>query len=136
MRATKWLGFAAVALAAVAVDAVVAQIVPQQKNAPFFKGDKKNKDDDAKTRSLSGLVRDEKENPADGAVVQLKDTKSLQVRSFITKEDGKFQFHGLSQEVDYQVKADLRNMTSDVKTLSVFDSRKAAVINLKLEPKK
>jgi hypothetical protein len=135
MRTKSWLGFAALALAAVGLDSV-AQIVPQQKSPPFFKGEKKNKDDDAKTRSLSGLVRDDKENPAEGAVVQLKDTKSLQVRSFIVKEDGKYQFHGLSADVDYQVKADRQNMTTDVKTLSVFDSRKTAVINLTLEPKK
>lgn len=123
-------------LAAVTTLPVTAQIVPQQKNPPLFGGEKRPKDDDGKSRSLGGLVRDEQESPAEGAVVQLKDTKSLQVRSFITKEDGTYQFHGLSTEVDYQVKADRRGSTTGVKTLSVFDSRKSAVINLKLEPKK
>lgn len=112
------------------------QIVPQQKNPPLFRGEKRGKDDEGKTRSLSGTVKDAKDNPASGAVVQLKDTKSLQVRSFITRDDGAYHFHGLSADVDYQVKADRQGMTSDVKTLSVFDSRKVAVINLKLEGKK
>ena len=119
-----------------AASPMAAQIVPQQKTPPIFQGEKKNKDDESKARSLSGVVRDDKENAAEGAVVQLKDTKSLQVRSFITKEDGTYQFHGLSSDVDYQVKADRRGAASSVKTLSVFDSRKNPVIHLKLEPKK
>ena len=112
------------------------QIVPQQKNPPLFKGEKRGKDDEGTTRSLTGTVKDEQDNPANGAVVQLKDTKSLQVRSFITRDDGVYHFHGLSADVDYQVKADRKGATSGVKTLSVFDSRKTAVINLKLEGKK
>jgi protocatechuate 3,4-dioxygenase beta subunit len=112
------------------------QIVPQQKNPPLFRGEKRGKDDEGKTRSLTGTVKDAKDNPVSGAVVQLKDTKSLQVRSFITRDDGVYHFHGLSADVDYQVKADHQGMTSDVKTLSVFDSRKTAVIHLKLEGKK
>jgi hypothetical protein len=124
-------------LAAVGLAGVVyGQIVPQQKSPPIFQGDKKNKEDESKARSLSGVVKDDQDNPAEGSVVQLKDTKSLQVRSFITKEDGTYHFYGLSSDVDYQVKADRRNAASNVKTLSVFDSRKAATINLKLEPKK
>lgn len=114
----------------------LAQLVPKQNTPPLFKGEKPRKEDEAKTRSLSGVVRDEKDNSADGAVVQLKDTKSLQVRSFITKEDGNYHFHGLSADVDYQVKAERAGASSAIRTLTVFDSRKAAIINLKLEPKK
>jgi hypothetical protein len=125
-----------VALAAWVVAGLAAQIVPQQKTPPFFQGEKKQKDEEGKTRSLTGVVKDEQDNPAESAIVQLKDTKSLQVRSFITKEDGAFQFHGLSTDVDYQVKADRKGASSGVKTLSVFDNRKTAIINLKLESKK
>ncbi|MBV6433042.1 MAG: hypothetical protein IANPNBLG_03207 [Bryobacteraceae bacterium] len=115
---------------------LAAQIVPQQQAPPLFKGEKKDKDRDSKTRSLNGIVYDQNGNPADAAIVQLKDTKSLQVRSFITKDDGGYRFYGLSKDVDYQVKAERKNEVSDVKTLSVFDSRKAAVINLKMDQKK
>jgi len=85
---------------------------------------------------LNGIVYDDKGSPADSAIVQLKDTKSLQVRSFITKDDGSYRFYGLSKDVDYQVKAERKEHVSDVKTLSVFDSRQAAVINLKMDQKK
>lgn len=133
MKALRIVGLAA-ALGGAAVS--LAQLVPKQNTPPLFKGDKPKKDDEGKTRSLSGVVRDESDNVVDGAIVQLKDTKSLQVRSFITKEDGNYHFHGLSADVDYQVKAERSGASSSVKTLSVFNSQKAAVINLKLEPKK
>ena len=94
------------------------------------------KDQDANTRSVQGAVSDSTDNLIDGAVVQLKDTKTLQIRSFITKADGKFHFHGLNPNIDYELKAEHEGMASPTKTLSSFDSRKSAVINLKVETKK
>jgi hypothetical protein len=38
--------------------------------------------------------------------------------------------------VDYRVSARLEDQTSPTRTLSAFDSRKEAVINLKIEQKK
>ena len=95
---------------------------------------KKDKEDSA-TRTLQGLVTDKDGNPASGAVVQLKDLRTLQIRSFITKDDGAYFFSGLKVDDDYQVKADRNGLSSDTKRLSVFDSRKTATINLKLEKK-
>lgn len=128
--------FLASATGLMAASLLLGQMVPKQDTPPLFKGERRPKDQEGKSRSLSGVVRDEKDNPAEGAIVQLKDTKSLQVRSFITKEDGNYHFHGLSSDIDYQVKAERQTTASGVKTLSVYDSRKAAVINLKLEAKK
>lgn len=96
---------------------------------------KKDKED-ANTRSVQGAVTDAADTPVTGAVVQLKDTKTLQVRSFITKEDGTYHFHGLNPNIDYELKADYQGASSSSKSLSSFDSRKAAVINLKVEAKK
>ena len=87
-----------------------------------------------KTRSVSGIVRDERGEPVRGAAVQLKDTKTLQVRSFIPLEDGSYRFHGLSTETDYELQASHNGTVSKKRRLSVYDSRKKAVINLKLEP--
>jgi hypothetical protein len=42
----------------------------------------------------------------------------------------------LSPDVDYELKADYQGASSSTKTLSTFDSRKTATINLKLNPKK
>jgi Carboxypeptidase regulatory-like domain len=109
---------------------------PNKQQPPFFGGSKKDKDNDDKARSVEGVVKDGKDEPLEGAVVQLKDTKTLQVRSFITKEDGAYRFHGLNTNVDYQVKAERQGAVSGPKTVSVFDSRKQIVINFKLEPKK
>jgi hypothetical protein len=68
-------------------------------------------------------------------VVQLKDTRTLQVRSFITQENGEYRFSGLRADTDYEVKADYNGMSSDNKRLSNFDSRKIATVNLKLNKK-
>ena len=97
--------------------------------------DKKSAQED-KLRMVSGEVLDPQENPISGAVVQLKNSKTLQVRSFITQEKGVYQFHGLDPNTDYMLKADYQGASSAWKTLSSFDSRKEPVINLKIEPKK
>jgi hypothetical protein len=70
-----------------------------------------------------------------GAVVQLKDMRTLQVRSYITQEQGSYHFSGLKTDIDYQVKADYSGMSSGSRTLSVFDNRKSPIVNLKLEKK-
>ena len=93
------------------------------------------KGEDQNVRAVQGTVSDADDNAVDGAVVQLKNTKNLQIRSFITKEHGAFYFHGLSPDVDYQLKAEYQGVSSPTKTLSSFDSRKQAVINLKLSKK-
>jgi hypothetical protein len=95
----------------------------------------KKKGDD-QTRSVEGVVSAADETPVNGAVVQLKNTKTLQIRSFITQTGGTYYFHGLSADVDYELKADFSGAASPTKTLSTFDTRKSAVINLKLNRKK
>lgn len=90
---------------------------------------------DNNTRSLEGIVFDAEGNPAVQAVVQLKDSRTLQVISFITKEDGAYHFANLKTDVEYQVKADHNGMTSDWKRLSIFDARKVAQMNLKVDKK-
>ncbi len=87
-------------------------------------------------RSVKGAVKAADDQAVIGAVVQLKNTKTLQVRSFITKEDGTYYFLGLSRDIDYELRADFEGASSGSKTLSSFDSRKEAIINLKLNPKK
>ena len=88
--------------------------------------------EDMNTRIVQGVVTDAHNQPVANAVVQLKDTKTLQVRSFITQEDGAYHFAGLSTNVDYELKARTEDAASGAKTLSVFNSRKTPVVNLKL----
>lgn len=97
----------------------------------------KKKDPNASLRTVQGTVTDAAGNPVDGAIVQLKDTKTLQIRSFVTQQKGAYYFHGLSPNVDYEVRADYptQGTSSPTKTVSSFDSRKEVSINLKLEKK-
>ena len=93
------------------------------------------KSGDQTSRSVQGVVTSPEDTPVAGAVVQLKNTKTLQIRSFIAKEDGSYYFNGLSPDVDYELRAEFQGMSSSSKTLSSFDTRKAATINLKLNKK-
>ena len=93
------------------------------------------KGEDQNVRAVEGTVVDGGDNPVNGAIVQLKNTKTLQIRSFITKDQGAYYFHGLSRDVDYELRADYKGASSSTRTLSSFDSRKQAVLNLKLANK-
>ena len=97
-----------------------------------FAQDKKK---EAAMRNVEGVVTNADDSIAAGAVVQLKNMKTLQIRSFITQADGVYHFFELSPDVDYELKADFKNSASAVKMLSSFDSRKKATINLKLNAK-
>ncbi len=97
---------------------------------------KKDKGRDPNIRNVSGVVTLPDGNPAAGAVVQLKNLKTLQIRSFITREDGKYQFQNLSTSIDYELTATYHDMESPRRTLTIFDTRLDAVVNLKLERKR
>jgi len=96
---------------------------------------KKEQREEAGLRSVEGTVNSSDDSPVAGAVVQLKDMRTLQIRSFIAQDGGSYHFTGLKIDTDYQLKADYNGMSSGWKTLSVFDSRKIAIVNLKLDKK-
>jgi carboxypeptidase family protein len=89
-----------------------------------------------RTRSIEGTVLDKGGSPVPGAVVLLKDLKTLQVRSFIAQNDGRYHFYGLSSDINYQVRAQNNELTSPIKNISVFDSHSRIVVNLKLKKTK
>lgn len=99
--------------------------------APAFSQDRRSQD--GGTRSVKGVVSDRDGKPAAGAVVLLKDTKTLQVRSFVTQDDGSYRFYGLSSNDEYELRAQREGSSGNSKTLSAFDSRKEATIDLKLK---
>jgi hypothetical protein len=96
-----------------------------------FAQSKKKGDEDGRT--VQGVVSAPDDSPIIGAVVYLKNTKTLQVRSFITQQNGTYFFHGLSPDVDYELRAENKGLSSPTKTLSSFDSRKAANLDLKIK---
>ena len=101
--------------------------------APAQKPSRAEAREEANSRSVQGLVVDPADAPAKGAVVQLKDMRTLQVRSYITQEDGAYRFFGLKMDTDYQLTAKFGGLAAGPRNLSIFDTRKQAIINFKLE---
>jgi len=91
------------------------------------------KDKTPTEKSVSGVVTDAAGNPVPGAVVQLKNMKTLQVRSFIAKEKGDYYFQGLSVDVDYQLLAQANGKESSPRTVSTFDSHTQLTINFQVK---
>src|SRR5438034_4257170 len=84
-------------------------------------------------KSVSGIVTDAGGSAVPGAVVQLKNMKTLQVRSFIAKDKGDYYFNGLSTDVDYQLLAQANGKESAPRTISTFDSHPQVVINFQVK---
>lgn len=95
--------------------------------------DKKDKGDSGKL--LTGRVSDKQDNPLEGAVVYLSNTRTHAVKTFICSADGVYRFPALSQNDDYEVYAQLKGKKSDTKTVSQFDNRGQVMINLKIDTK-
>src|SRR5437016_1815850 len=71
-------------------------------------------------RVVNGVVLDTTGAPVPGAVVQLKNMKTLAVRSYITREKGDFVFNALSMDVDWEFKAEFSGHASAPRTVSTF----------------
>lgn len=91
------------------------------------------KDQQDHTRTLMGRVFNRQDEPVEKAVVYLKNTKTLTVKTYITDPDGTYRFPALSPNVDYEVYAEHNGARSDTKTLSAFDNRKLANITLRIK---
>ena len=88
------------------------------------------------TRSLTGVVLSQSDSPLAHAVVYLKDTRSLRVKTYIANQDGSYQFNGLAPNQDYQIYAEFNGDRSGTKTLSSFDSRPNPTLNIHIQVKK
>lgn len=86
-------------------------------------------------RTLVGHVVDDREQPLAKAIVYLKNTKNLAIKTYISEPDGTFRFSGLAPNIDYEVYAEHEGSRSDNKTLSGFDSRKQVNMTLKIKGK-
>ena len=87
------------------------------------------------TRTLTGMVSNQHGTPLSDSVVYLTDTRTMGVKTYIVGKDGVYRFPALSPNIDYQVYAQYQSRRSDTKTLSSFDSRPNARINLKINTK-
>jgi len=87
-------------------------------------------------RVVQGKVIDDSGSGLKGATVFLKDSHTLSVKSYIAADDGSFRFGQLTQNVDYEIWAELAGKKSAVKSISSFDTRKEFNITLKIETAK
>jgi Carboxypeptidase regulatory-like domain len=87
-------------------------------------------------KTVRGVVLDKSDNPIQSAVVFLKDTRSNQVRSNITNDQGEYRFSGLDPNAEYDLYAEKDGAKSQTRNISSFESRMDIVLNLKLERKK
>jgi hypothetical protein len=93
------------------------------------------KNDGSQLRTLTGHVLNSENQPLGKAIVYLKDTKTLMIKTYITEPDGSYRFPALSPVVDYEVFAESQGAHSDTKTLSAFDNRKQVEITLRIHAK-
>jgi hypothetical protein len=128
------------ALGTVAVLLIAASCVAWQLTLPMG-GSGSSSSDEHKatrvtTRTLTGVVLDKSDAPVSNAVVYLKNTKSLAVKTVIAGNDGSYRFPELSPNVDYEVYAQRDGKKSDTKVLSQFDDRQKANIVLRINMNK
>jgi hypothetical protein len=85
------------------------------------------------TKTLQGTVLSSGDTPISGAIVYLQDGKTNSIRSFISTADGSYHFGQLATDTDYQIWARYKNVKSDTKGVSSYDSRSKVVITLRIK---
>ncbi len=110
-------------VALVAVSGLLVNVVRAQDQGPEL-------------RTVHGTVIDTAENPVASAIVYLKNMKTQDVKTYITREDGLYRFSGLDPNVDYQIYAEHNGMVSSTREVSSYDSRRDIDFQLKLSHKK
>jgi hypothetical protein len=83
-------------------------------------------------RTVEGEVCSKQGLPIKGAVVYLKDEKSLAVKSYLSDEQGHFHFRQLSMSLDYDLWAELNGKRSRTRNISQFNSKPDLRYKLKL----
>ena len=84
-------------------------------------------------RTVDGTVHDRDDHPLPGAVVYLKDTKSLAIKTFLSDDEGNFHFGQLSPSADYEIHAEYNGVRSKSRSISYFDSKNDFHFTLKLD---
>lgn len=113
-----------------------AQDGPDVKPPVFLQNDRVKNEKESNTRIIDGTVKDGSDNPLADAIVQLKNTKTSSVVDFVTKEDGKFVFRDLPMDINFELLAKHGDVTTPVKKVSIYDTRKHVILNFQVAPAK
>ncbi|WP_180541207.1 carboxypeptidase-like regulatory domain-containing protein [Nevskia soli] len=82
------------------------------------------------SRAVTGVVTDSRGNPLPGAAVQIENSRSMEIQSYLTRDDGKYYFHDLSRDTDYTLKAKYKRWWSKEKLLNKLNAAKQVTIDL------
>jgi Carboxypeptidase regulatory-like domain len=113
-----------------------AQDGPEQKPNVFLQNNRTKNEKESTTRIVDGTVKDASDNPLADAIVQLKNTKTSNIVNFATKDDGKFVFRDLPMDINFELLAKRGDLTTPVKLVSVYDTRKHVIVNFQLAASK
>jgi len=84
-------------------------------------------------RTVDGKVTDKADAAISGAVVYLKDSRSLAMKTYITDDAGHFHFGQLSQNTDYELWAVSNGVRSKSHSISSFDDKRTYNFTLKID---
>ena len=84
-------------------------------------------------RVVQGKVELSSGGMAKGAIVYLKNGKTLEVRTYISTADGSYRFGQLNSDADYTIWAEYQGKKSKEKTISSFDSKPVFNVLLKID---
>jgi hypothetical protein len=84
-------------------------------------------------RLVEGTVTGKSDQPLAGAVVYIKDTKTLTIKSYLTDDKGHFRFGQLSLSTDYDLWADNHGVHSKTKHVSPFNNKSNLEYTLKID---
>ena len=105
---------------------------PNDNSNVYLQNDRPKNEKESNTRTIDGTVKDASDNPLANAIVQLKNTKTSSIVDFATKDDGKFVFKDLPMDINFELLAKRGDITTPVKKVSVYDTRKHVILNFQL----
>jgi Carboxypeptidase regulatory-like domain len=118
---------------ALVIAMILASCAAAQINLPLNgSGPPSEKKTKPTSKMLTGTVWDKSDKPIPGAVVYLKNMKTLAVKSYFADKDGAYRFPQVALNTDYEVYAEIDGKKSDTKSISQFDDRFNPTINLKI----
>jgi hypothetical protein len=83
-------------------------------------------------RVVQGKVELASGSMAKGAIVYIKNAKTLEVRTYISTQDGSYRFGQLNPDANYTVWAEYQGKKSKERSISSFDTKKVFNIPLKI----